>query len=38
MGKPIVESREEMDYAIERCKAILSLADEALKEEKVYSV
>ena len=38
MGKPIVQSREELDTSIERCKMILSIADEALRTEHVKSV
>ena len=38
MGKPIVQSREELDTSIERCKMILSIADEALKTEHVKSI
>ena len=35
MGKPIVQSREEIDYAIERIQVLLPLADSALAPEVV---
>jgi len=36
MGKPIVQSREEIDCAIERMRALMDLAEDALKPEVVY--
>ena len=33
MGKPIVQSREEVEYAIERTNILIDLADEALAPE-----
>ena len=33
MGKPIVQSREEVDYAIERTQILKDLAEDALKPE-----
>eukprot|EP00347_Sterkiella_histriomuscorum_P004449 403360417 len=38
MGKPIVQSWEEIDTSIERCKAIVSLADDALDIEHISSI
>ena len=35
MGKPIIQSREEIDYSIERTLALLDLAEDALKTEYV---
>lgn len=35
MGKPIVQSREEVDCAIERSEVLMDLADEALRPELV---
>jgi acyl-CoA reductase-like NAD-dependent aldehyde dehydrogenase len=35
MGKPIVQSREEIDYAIERTEVLMELAEEALRPEMV---
>ena len=32
MGKPIVQSREEIDYSIARTKAFLEVADQALAD------
>jgi hypothetical protein len=33
MGKPIVQSREEVEYSIERTNILIDLADEALAPE-----
>jgi acyl-CoA reductase-like NAD-dependent aldehyde dehydrogenase len=38
MGKPIVQSREEIDYAIERTEVLMDLAENALKPELVSKV
>jgi acyl-CoA reductase-like NAD-dependent aldehyde dehydrogenase len=33
MGKPIVQAREEIDFACERSKAFMDMAEETLKDE-----
>lgn len=33
MGKPIVQSREEVDYSIERIEALVAIADKTLEPE-----
>ena len=33
MGKPIVQSREEVDYSVERMEVLISIADQALAPE-----
>ncbi|TNV79592.1 hypothetical protein FGO68_gene16974 [Halteria grandinella] len=35
MGKPIVQSREEVDYAVERTEVLMGMAEEALRPEMV---
>jgi succinate-semialdehyde dehydrogenase / glutarate-semialdehyde dehydrogenase len=35
MGKPIVQSREEVDYSVERMEALLDIAESALAPELV---
>jgi|LauGreDrversion4_2_1035121.scaffolds.fasta_scaffold570019_1 acyl-CoA reductase-like NAD-dependent aldehyde dehydrogenase len=36
MGKPIVQSREELDCSIDRMRALMDLAEDALKPEIVF--
>lgn len=33
MGKPIVQSREEVDYSVERMEVLINIADQALAPE-----
>ena len=33
MGKPIVQSREEVDYSVERMEVLMNMADHALAPE-----
>ena len=35
MGKPITQSREEVDYSVERMEVLINIADQALAPEVV---